>query len=129
MSEAGKTTRQPARLPAREAQAAQARLDAEHAAALARLAALQADFDAVVRSAEGAADDEHDPDGTTAYERQHVAAQIDQAREQLEAVQAALGRLQQGSYGVCERCGQLIAAERLAARPTAASCVSCAGRR
>ena len=118
----------PAGLSAQEAQEASVRLDAEHAAAQQRLAALQRDFDAVVRSAEGAADDEHDPDGTTAYERQHVAAQIDQARDQLAAAQAALDRLRSGSYGICERCGQRIAAERLEARPTAATCVACASR-
>jgi DnaK suppressor protein len=31
-----------------------------------------------------------------------------------------------GSYGTCERCGLPIGAERLAARPAAATCVRCA---
>jgi DnaK suppressor protein len=130
MSEPARGAHQPrGALTAREAEAARARLDAEHAAAQQRLAVLQRDFDAVVQSAAGAADDEHDPDGTTAYERQHVAAQIDQARDQLAAAEAALDRLRSGRYGICERCGQRITAARLEARPTAATCVACASRR
>ena len=41
------------------------------------------------------------------------------------AVDAALARVDDGSYGVCERCGQPIAPARLEARPTARTCVSC----
>ena len=75
-------------------------------------------------------DDEHDPEGATiAFERQHVVALIGQARDQLAAIDAALRRLDEGGYGQCERCGQPIAPERLAARPTATRCVSCAGKR
>ena len=46
-------------------------------------------------------------------------------------VDAALRRLADGRYGVCDRCGQPIGAERMAARPAAATCVRCAagGRR
>jgi len=77
------------------------------------------------------ADDEHDPEGATiAWERQHVAALLAQAREHLAAIDEALRRLSAGDYGRCEVCGQPIAAERLAARPTATRCVACvSGRR
>ena len=33
-----------------------------------------------------------------------------------------------GAYGICERCGRDIPAERLLARPEARTCVACAGR-
>jgi DnaK suppressor protein len=115
------------------AQTAEAALAADRAAAIARLAALEREFGAIVESVgagQAGGDDEHDPEGSTiAFERQHVAALIDQARSHLGAVDAALARLDDGSYGRCERCGQPIGAERLAARPTAAQCVRCAGRR
>jgi len=106
-------------------------LAAERQAALDRLAALDRDFSAIIEAAGQAnADDEHDPEGATiAFERQHIAALIDQATRQLAAVDAALGRLESGQYGRCERCGKPIAAARLAARPTATTCISCASRR
>lgn len=40
-------------------------------------------------------------------------------------IDAALSRLNQGSYGICERCGQPIPEERLEAKAYAAYCISC----
>jgi DnaK suppressor protein len=107
-----------------------AQLAEERQAALDRLIALERDFSAIVEGAGQAnADDEHDPEGaTTAFERQHVAALLDQARRQLAQVDAAIGRLDAGHYGQCERCGQPIPAARLTARPAATTCVRCASR-
>jgi DnaK suppressor protein len=95
-----------------------------------RLAALERDFRSSVEAADAAnADDEHDPEGTTlAFERQHVAALIEQARAQVQDVTAALDRLADGRYGQCVRCGQPIAPERLVARPAAGLCIGCARR-
>ncbi|HUZ56334.1 MAG TPA: TraR/DksA C4-type zinc finger protein [Streptosporangiaceae bacterium] len=107
------------------------RLAADRTAATERLAGLSREFDDLVESASLAnTDDEHDPEGATvAFERQHVAALISQARDRLDEIDAALARLDEGSYGVCERCGQPIGDERLAARPAAMTCVRCAARR
>jgi DnaK suppressor protein len=66
---------------------------------------------------------------TLAFERQHVAALAQAAREHLADIDAALARLADGSYGTCRACGQPIGAERLAARPAARTCIGCAGRR
>jgi RNA polymerase-binding transcription factor DksA len=55
-----------------------------------------------------------------------VAALIDQAEQHLADLDQALSRLDQGSYGRCERCGQPIAPARLAARPAARTCIGCA---
>ena len=103
-------------------------LEAERQAALDRLAALERDHVGIVEAAGSANnDDEHDPEGATiAFEREHVAALLDQTREHLGQVDAALRRLDEGRYGQCERCGQPIAAGRLEARPTATACISCA---
>jgi DnaK suppressor protein len=108
------------------------RLAAERAGTEARLVALRRDFDAIVSSSASAAgaDDEHDPEGSsTAFERQHVAALLEQAEGHLAEIARAEARLEDGSYGRCERCGRPIAAERLAARPAAATCIACASRR
>jgi DnaK suppressor protein len=112
-------------------QAARDSLIADRAATLGRLAALEREFSGIVEaSGQANADDEHDPEGATiAFERQHVAALLGQARQHLADIDAALRRIDDGSYGVCERCGQPIAPGRLAARPTASTCVSCAARR
>jgi DnaK suppressor protein len=100
----------------------------ERAAALAQIEALTREFDEVVAASQASnADDEHDPEGATiAFERQQVAALLDQARRRLVDVEAALTRRAAGDYGVCESCGRPIAPERLAARPAARTCIDCA---
>ncbi|MCW4601676.1 TraR/DksA family transcriptional regulator [Janibacter hoylei] len=105
-------------------------LDDERRETLARLATLTGDFDALVEASEGSnADDEHDPEGATiAFERSQVDALARQAREHLREIDAALARLDAGDYGTCERCGRPISAGRLEARPTARTCIDCAGR-
>lgn len=52
-------------------------------------------------------------------------------REQqlLSEVDAALGRLRQGVFGICERCGDEIPERRLKALPWARLCLACAERR
>ena len=101
---------------------------AERADALRRVAALEREFAGIAAAASaGGTDDEHDPEGATlAFERQHTAALLDQAREQVTAIDAALDRLEAGRYGLCDRCGQPIGDDRLAARPAALTCVRCA---
>lgn len=103
-------------------------LEAERQQALRRLAGLTGDFDEVVAASRDAnADDEHDPEGATiAFERSQVAALVLQVQRQLTEIDAAIERLAAGTYGVCEQCGQLIAAARLEARPTARTCIECA---
>lgn len=47
-------------------------------------------------------------------------------REELEGIERALARLDQGEYGVCETCGRLITLKRLEALPFTTRCVECA---
>jgi DnaK suppressor protein len=103
-------------------------LAAERTATLAQIEALTREFDEVVAASQASnADDEHDPEGATiAFERQQVAALLDQARRRLADVEAALVRRAAGDYGVCENCGRPIAPERLTARPAARTCIDCA---
>jgi len=104
---------------------------AERERTLQRMAALEREFAGIAAAATGAgADDEHDPEGATlAFERQHAAALLEQAREQLAAIDAALEAVQADRYGTCARCGQPIGEDRLAARPAALTCVRCAAHR
>lgn len=73
------------------------------------------------------ADDEHDPEGATiGFERAQLTALLAGARKRIADVDDALRRVDAGTYGVCERCGQPIGDERLAARPFARFCMACA---
>jgi RNA polymerase-binding protein DksA len=71
-------------------------------------------------SAELAADD---------VERDVALAAIDRDTAEIEAIDAALGRLDRGTYGQCVVCGTAIAPARLARNPEAACCMACQLRR
>lgn len=104
-----------------------ARLTDERERAARLLASLTRDFDGIVEaSADSNADDEHDPEGSTiAFERSQVSTMVEQTRARLVDVDAALERVEHGTYGVCERCGAPIPEGRLEARPVARTCVPC----
>ena len=59
------------------------------------------------------------------FEQQRDLAQRDKDEQHLEAVDAALARLEAGTFGSCIRCGRPIAPERLEALPWAAHCIDC----
>jgi DnaK suppressor protein len=105
-------------------------LNAERVATLRRIAALNRQFDGIVESSVFTTnDDEHDPEGATvAFERAQIDALRAQAQEDLAALDRAVERFLDGSYGVCERCGQAIAQERLAALPAVRTCINCTNR-
>lgn len=60
------------------------------------------------------------------FEQQRDLALRERSRVELERVDAALRRLDDGTYGRCLNCGNPIAAERLDAIPWAAHCIDCA---
>jgi len=93
-----------------------------------RVVDLRAARDELVAATEGAnADDEHDPEGATlAFEREQLTALIAQAERSAAAAEQALAAREAGTYGVCEGCGAPIGTERLEARPTATTCITCA---
>ncbi|MEV4642953.1 TraR/DksA C4-type zinc finger protein [Actinoplanes sp. NPDC049548] len=98
------------------------------ARAEAEAASLAQDLEALFLASRGSnADDEHDPEGATiGFERAQLTALLAVARERLADVDDALRRVAAGTYGVCERCGEPIGDERLAARPFARFCMACA---
>jgi DnaK suppressor protein len=110
---------------------ARTRLTAERVAAATRIEALQRDVDDILESAKGGAtDDEHDAEGATiAFERAQAMALLEETRLQVGTLDEALARVDAGSYGSCQSCGDPIAVERLAVRPAATLCISCASRR
>ncbi|MET8283446.1 TraR/DksA C4-type zinc finger protein [Micromonospora sp. NPDC005174] len=95
------------------------------------IAALEGDLRSLFEASRSSnADDEHDPEGSTiAFERAQLSAVLDAARRRRAELDEALIRVAAGSYGTCARCSRPIPAERLAARPSARTCVACASRR
>ena len=60
------------------------------------------------------------------FEQQRDLALRDRSRAELGRVEAALQRLDDGTYGACASCGNSIAPERLEAIPWAPLCIDCA---
>ncbi|MGH8947302.1 MAG: TraR/DksA family transcriptional regulator [Acidimicrobiia bacterium] len=68
-------------------------------------------------------------DGTTeAVERLSTTATARSITHTIEDIDRALAKLDDGTYGTCDVCGQQIGAARLEALPAASRCVSCASR-
>jgi DnaK suppressor protein len=59
------------------------------------------------------------------FEQQRDLALRDRNQQHLDEVDAALARLDAGTYGACANCGKPIAPERLEAIPWAAFCIDC----
>jgi RNA polymerase-binding protein DksA len=78
-------------------------------------------------SGEGAGDDQADA-GTKTFEREHELSLASNTRELLAQVERALMRIDSGTYGICENCGNPIGKARLQAFPRATLCVSCKQR-
>ena len=63
--------------------------------------------------------------GHRTAETAEVLALVEQLAAHRRDVVAALDRIEAGTFGTCERCGNQIPEERLEARPTATLCVAC----
>ncbi|MBA3489949.1 MAG: TraR/DksA C4-type zinc finger protein [Longispora sp.] len=77
-----------------------------------------------VRLIDSAGDDPADT-GTKTGEREQEISLIHSMAERVAQLERALERLDEGGYGNCERCGNPIPVERLAAFPSATLCVTC----
>ncbi|MCU1371157.1 MAG: DNA-binding protein [Ilumatobacteraceae bacterium] len=104
-------------------------LVAERAQLVRRAAWLEVTYQELVDAADlEPPDDEHDPDGTTAYERAQVGSLGRESRTRIDQVGDALAQLEAGAYGACERCGQPIGFARLVALLGTQRCVDCSRR-
>jgi DnaK suppressor protein len=69
-------------------------------------------------------------DGTTeAVERLNRVGTARELGAMLQDVDRALAKIEDGTYGICDRCGRLIPEARLEARPWSVLCVDCAALR
>ena len=72
--------------------------------------------------------DPHDDRGIGDWVRDVGLAQSARGMAELQAVEAALRRIDDESYGECIDCGETIARARLEANPAAARCIACQQR-
>ena len=70
-------------------------------------------------------DEESGEGDTINVERERDLALSAQARQAVEEIDVALAKIDAGTYGVCEQCGENIPRERLKALPYASLCVRC----
>jgi RNA polymerase-binding transcription factor DksA len=74
--------------------------------------------------------DQHQGDtGTETFEREKDFSLLEQLEAEIDDLDAALRKVEEGTYGTCEICGTQIAAERLEARPGSRTCIDHADAR
>ena len=92
------------------------------------IAFAQAELDELLRdSGDGSGDDQADA-GSKTFEREAEMSVANNSRDLLMQVEHALARIDDGSYGRCESCGQPIGKARLQAFPRATLCLACKQR-
>ena len=64
-------------------------------------------------------------DGSNVMEAERITTIADDVRDVLAQIDAALARMEDGTYGTCQRCGKPINEERLEAFPYVAYCIDC----
>jgi DnaK suppressor protein len=61
-------------------------------------------------------------------ERSELLGQIDVARHRVQQIDNALEQMDEGTYGICELCGDEIQPARLEVRPLSVRCIDCASK-
>ena len=105
-----------------------AELIAERASYLESAESLRLDAEALAEDMEPGDiqfDEESGEGGTMNIDRERDLALSAQARAAVEEIDRALAKMDAGTYGICERCGNPIPKARLKALPYAALCVAC----
>lgn len=76
-------------------------------------------------SGENAYRDHMADQGSATFERELDMTLEENLRTHLAEVRAALARIEEGTYGRCDRCDESIPVERMDAVPTARLCIAC----
>lgn len=103
-------------------------LIAERETYLAQAKSLREEADQIAREAEPGDiqfDDESGEGGTMAIDRERDLALASQAMGIIDEIDHSLRKLEMGTYGDCENCGQPILKARLEALPYARLCIAC----
>ena len=76
----------------------------------------------------GDAGDDPADAGAKTFQREHTLVLTQNARDLLEFSEKALAKIEDGTFGVCESCGEPVGKARLQAFPRATLCVTCKQR-
>lgn len=113
---------------AKELKEVRAELDTEIQRLAAEISSAETDLNEFLKEPiDGAGDDQADA-GAKSFEREHELSLVAGARTGLEQNLHALARLEDGTYGICENCGNPIGKLRLQAYPRATLCMTCKSR-
>jgi DnaK suppressor protein len=111
-----------------ELEAVRSELATEAAALRADIERAESDIASRLGDAVGDAGDDQADVGAKTFEREHELALTHNARQLLAQNERALTRIDTGTYGTCESCGEAIGKARLQAFPRATLCVTCKQR-
>jgi DnaK suppressor protein len=111
-----------------EVAAVRDQLEAEAAELRGDIGRAESDIASRLSDATGDAGDDQADAGAKTFEREHDLALTHNARELLAQAEHALARIEDGTYGTCESCGEAIGKARLQAFPRAVLCVACKQR-
>ncbi len=75
-------------------------------------------------SGEMAFDEEYADAGTATFERERDLSLVNNLHDLIEKVDKALAKMDEGTYGLCQRCGKPIEKARLKALPYASLCLA-----
>lgn len=101
------------------------RLKSEQKRLLGELEQLEASIRPSEVRREGSPFGKREEEATESFEFEKRLAVEKQVRDHLAEVEHALDKFEKGTYGLCDSCGQPIAADRLEALPQASLCVNC----
>ncbi len=101
------------------------RLESERKRLLGELEQLEASVRSTDVRREGSPFGKREEEATESSELEKRLAVEKQIKDHLAEIAHALGKFEQGTYGLCDGCGQPIARERLEALPQASLCVNC----
>ena len=101
------------------------RLESEQKHLLGELEQLKADAQPKEERRDGSPFGKREEEATESFELEKRLALEKQTRTHLAEVEHALRKFEEGTYGLCDNCGQPIAPDRLEALPQANLCVNC----
>jgi len=105
-----------------------ARLESERKRLTDELEQLKTTMRSADEQREGSPFGKREEEATESYELERRLTLEKSTREQLAAVEHALHKFEEGTYGLCDICGRPIPRERLEALPQANLCLDCKAR-
>ena len=100
-------------------------LESEQKRLIEELAQLEANIRPTEVRREGSPFGKREEEATESFELEKRLALEKQIRDHLADVEHALHKFEEGTYGLCDDCGQPINPDRLEALPQASLCVDC----